>query len=134
MERILLKSKIHRATVTDANLGYEGSVSISPDLLKAAGLVEFEQVQIYNVTTGARFTTYAIRADEPGDIRINGAAAHLARAGHIVIIASYASYTADEVARHKPLLVYVDAQNRRIPPPAGALATVTAGDERRVAP
>ena len=134
MERILLKSKLHRATVTDANLDYEGSVSISPDLLKAAGIVEFEQVQIYNVTNGARFTTYAIRADEPGDIRINGAAAHLAKPGHVVIIATYGSYTADEVARHKPLLVYVDAQNRRIQPPAGALATVVAGDERGVAP
>ena len=112
MERILLKSKIHRATVTDAELHYEGSISIDPGLLAAANIAEFEQVQVYNITNGNRFTTYAIRAENPGEIKVNGAAAHLAKAGDQVIIASYASYTADEVARHRPLLVKVDEQNR----------------------
>src|ERR1041385_9204151 len=112
MERILLKSKIHRATVTEADLHYEGSISIDPELLKASNIVEFEQVQVYNVSSGARFTTYAIRAERPGEIKVNGAAAHLAKAGDRVIIASYAGYTAEEVARHRPIVVLVDEENR----------------------
>jgi aspartate 1-decarboxylase len=112
MERILLKSKIHRATVTDAELHYEGSISIDPDLLAAANIAEFEQVQVYNITNGNRFTTYAIRADGAGEIKVNGAAAHLATAGDQVIIASYANYTPEEAARHRPLLVKVDERNR----------------------
>jgi aspartate 1-decarboxylase len=112
MERILLKSKIHRATVTDAELHYEGSISIDPDLLKASNITEFEQVQVYNITNGNRFTTYAIRAENAGEIKVNGAAAHLARAGDQVIIASYANYTPEEVARHQPLLVKVDERNQ----------------------
>ena len=117
MERILLKSKIHRATVTDAELHYEGSISIDPDLLKAANITEFEQVQVYNITSGNRFTTYAIRAENAGEIKVNGAAAHLAKSGDRVIIASYANYTPEEVARHRPLLVKVDEQNRITAPP-----------------
>ena len=120
MERILLKSKIHRATVTDAELHYEGSISIDPDLLKAANITEFEQVQIYNITNGNRFTTYAIRAENAGEIKVNGAAAHLAKAGDRVIIASYANYTPEEVARHRPLLVKVNEQNRITTPPRDA--------------
>jgi aspartate 1-decarboxylase len=113
MVRTFLKSKIHRATVTDANLEYEGSVTIDPELLEAADILEFEQVQIYDVTNGARFTTYAIPGRPgSGDICINGAAAHLARPGDTVIIASYAAYTDEEVEEHRPKLVYVDAENR----------------------
>ncbi len=119
MQRILLKSKIHRATVTEADLHYEGSISVDPDLLDAADIVEFEQVQVYNVTTGARFTTYAIRSDEPGQIKVNGAAAHLASAGDLVIIASYAHYAAREARRHRPRVIRVDASNRRTTAPAG---------------
>src|SRR6185503_16188389 len=112
MDRTLLKSKIHRATVTGADLSYEGSVTLDPDLLEAADIREFEQVQIYDVSNGARLTTYAI-AGEPGagEVRINGAAAHLVHEGDIVIIASYAQYSEAEAALHAPRLVRVDARN-----------------------
>ncbi len=115
MQRTLLKSKIHRATVTGADLHYEGSVTVDPDLLEAADIGEHEQVQIYDVTNGARITTYAI-AGEPGggEIRINGAAAHLVGTGDTVIIASYALYTESEASVHAPRLVRVDSRNRRM--------------------
>jgi aspartate 1-decarboxylase len=116
MERILLKSKIHRATVTEADLHYEGSISIDPALLGAADILDFEQVQVYNVTNGNRFTTYAIRADRPGQIKVNGAAAHLAKAGDLVIVATYAGYSPREAARHRPIIVHVDRENRMAPP------------------
>jgi len=113
MKRILLKSKIHRATVTNANLDYEGSVSIDPELLEAADIVPFERVEIYDVTNGSRLTTYAIlAAPGSGEICINGAAAHLVNPGDLVIIASYAQYNADEIADHAPRLVHVDQCNR----------------------
>lgn len=113
MERILLKSKLHRATVTDADLHYVGSVTVDADLLEQADIVENEQVQIYNINNGARFTTYALRGPRgSGCIRINGAAAHLAGKGDLVIIASYASYTAEEVARHEPKVVLLGKDNK----------------------
>ena len=116
MRRTLLKSKIHRATVTDANLLYQGSVTIDPLLLAAADLVSFERVEIYNCTNGERFATYAIPGI-PGDgqIVINGAAAHKASPGDVVIIASYAEYDAHELAGHQPALVFVDEKNRQVP-------------------
>ena len=118
MQRTLLKSKIHRATVTDANLQYRGSVTIDPLLMEAADLLEFERVEIYNVTNGERFATYAIPgAPGKGEIVINGAAAHKAGAGDIVILASYAVYEEAEARGHRPSLVYVDEKNRRIPAP-----------------
>ncbi|MCA9177722.1 MAG: aspartate 1-decarboxylase [Planctomycetales bacterium] len=113
MHRTLLKSKIHRATVTDANLEYEGSITIAEDLMLAADLVEFEQVQIYNVTNGSRLTTYVIRGEHSsGTICLNGAAAHLVHVGDLVIIASYASLAPVEVASHRPRVVLVDEHNR----------------------
>ncbi len=118
MQRTLLKSKIHRATVTDANLHYQGSVTIDPLLMEAADLLQFERVEIYNCTNGERFATYAIPGiPGRGEIVINGAAAHKAGAGDIVIIASYAAYDAAELRGHKPSLVFVDEVNRRIPNP-----------------
>jgi len=115
MHRTLLKSKIHRATVTGAELHYEGSVTVDPLLLEAADIREFEQVQIYDVTNGSRLTTYAIHGEAgDGGIRINGAAAHLVRPGDVVIIASFAQYSEVEAARHRPKLVRVDARNRRV--------------------
>lgn len=115
MHRTLLKSKIHRATVTGAELHYEGSVTVDPLLLAAADVHEFEQVQIYDITNGARLTTYAIPGEPgEGEIRINGAAAHLVRPGDMVIIASYAQYTEVEAAKHQPRLVRVDARNRQL--------------------
>ena len=113
MRRVLLKSKIHRATVTQAELHYPGSVTIDRALLEAADIVEYEQVEIYDITNGSRLTTYAILG-EPGSgtICINGAAAHLVNEGDMVIIASYAEYDEREVAEHEPRLLLVDSQNR----------------------
>lgn len=112
MKRVLLKSKIHRATVTEANLEYNGSVTIDRDLLAAADIVEYEQVQIYNITSGTRLTTYAIRGESgSGVICINGAAAHLVKPQDLVIIASYAEYKEKAARRHQPKVVLVDGQN-----------------------
>jgi len=114
MQRTLLKSKIHRATVTDAQLHYEGSVTIDQDLLTAADIVEFEQVQIYNVNNGNRLTTYAIPGPAgSGTICINGAAAHLVSPGHLIIICSYAAFDESERAGFRPRVVHVDAKNRQ---------------------
>ena len=110
MKRTLLKSKIHRATVTDANLNYTGSISLGPEFLKTADLLEFEKVDIYNCNNGERFHTYVILG-QPGEVCLNGAAARKVQPGDIVIIASYAEYDEDEAQAHKPLLVYVDERN-----------------------
>ena len=116
MQRILLKSKIHRATVTDAQLHYEGSVTIDFDLMEAANIAEFEQVQIYDVNNGNRLTTYAIRGPEgSGTICINGAAAHLVKPGDLIIICAYAQFEESEIARHRPSVIHVDSKNRRTP-------------------
>ena len=123
MDRILLKSKLHRATVTDADLHYEGSITIDSDLMKAADLVEHEQVQIYNITNGSRFTTYTLRGPAAsGCIQINGAAAHLAGRGDLIIIASYANYAAAEVDVHQPKVVLLDVDNKIKVRAEGALA------------
>jgi len=105
-----LKAKIHRATVTEANLEYQGSVTIGSELLEASGIVPFEQVQIYNITNGERFTTYAM-AGSRGTICINGAAAWKARPGDLVIIASYCMLNQEEIRSFKPNLVYVGKEN-----------------------
>ena len=113
MQRPMLKSKLHRATVTHSELHYEGSCAIDETLLDAANIHEYEQIQIYNVTNGERFTTYAIRAArDSGIISVNGAAAHKANPGDLVIIATYAVYNELELTRYAPELVYVDADNR----------------------
>ena len=113
MQRTMLKSKIHRATVTHSELNYEGSCAIDDDLLEAADIREYEQIDIYNVTNGERFTTYAIRAERgSGLVSVNGAAARKAAPGDILIIASYSIYDAVELKNYKPALVYVDADNR----------------------
>ncbi|HEX6987407.1 MAG TPA: aspartate 1-decarboxylase [Planctomycetaceae bacterium] len=112
MRRTLLKSKIHRATVTDANLDYEGSVTIDRALMDAADIVDHERVDIYDVTNGARLTTYAIPGPAgSGVVCINGAAAHLVKAGDLVILATYAEFDEAEVRGHRPRVVFVDAEN-----------------------
>ena len=113
MYRTLLKSKLHRARVTHAELDYEGSLAVDEQLLEATGIAEFEQIHVYNVTNGERFVTYAICA-QPGSgiVSVNGAAAHKASPGDIVIVCAYAGLTEQEIAAHKPMLVYVDERNR----------------------
>jgi aspartate 1-decarboxylase len=113
MHRTMLKSKLHRVHVTHAELDYEGSCAIDDALLDAANIREYEQISIYNVTNGERFSTYAIRAERnSGIISINGAAAHKAQPGDIIIIASYAIYNEIELDKFNPQLVYVDSNNR----------------------
>jgi aspartate 1-decarboxylase len=107
----MLKSKIHRAAVTGADLTYEGSISIDPKLCDAARLAPFEKVEIYNCNNGERFATYVILGG-PGEICLNGAAARRVQKGDLVIIASYAEFESSEIAAHKPALVHVDAGNR----------------------
>jgi aspartate 1-decarboxylase len=115
MQRIMLKSKLHRVHVTHSELHYEGSCAIDDDLLDAADIREYQQIDIYNITNGERFTTYAIRAQRnSGVISVNGAAAHKAAPGDILIIASYAMYSELELQRYHPQLVYVDEHNRII--------------------
>ena len=113
MQITLLKSKLHQARVTHAELEYEGSCAIDGRLLEAANIREYEQIQIYNLGNGERFTTYAIRAQEnSGIISINGAAAHRANPGDRVIICTYAVLSQQEAAVFKPTLIYLDADNR----------------------
>lgn len=113
MLRTILGSKIHRATVTQADLDYVGSITIDADLVEAAGLIEGEKVAVVNVTNGARLETYVITGHAgTGDICINGAAAHLINPGDLVIIISYLQATSEEAAEYVPRVVHVDADNR----------------------
>ena len=113
----LFKSKIHRATVTDADLEYEGSLTIDADLMEAAGILEYEHVHIWNITRGSRLSTYALRgARGSRDICANGAAAHLVEPGDKVIIATVAEVPANEAAGWEPTVVLVDEQNNVVDP------------------
>ena len=113
MYRRMLKSKLHRVTVTHSELEYEGSCAIDIALLKEANINEYEQIAIYNITNGERFTTYAISAEKnSGIISINGAAAHKANPGDMLIIATYSDYNEIELEKYAPSLVYVDSNNK----------------------
>ncbi len=113
MLRHFLLGKIHRATVTRADLHYVGSITIDRDLMDAAGLLENEKIDIYDVTNGSRLATYVIPgARGGGEIGINGAAAHLVQPGDLVILASYGWLSSEEAAAHRPRIVHVDARNR----------------------
>jgi aspartate 1-decarboxylase len=115
MQRTMLKSKLHRVTVTHSELHYEGSCAIDEALLEAADIREYQQIDVYDVDNGERFTTYAIRARrDSGVISVNGAAARRATVGDLLIIASYAVYNEIELERHQPTLIYVDAANQII--------------------
>ena len=112
MHRTMLKSKIHRATVTGADVDYEGSVTIDADLLDAAGILEWEEVHVWDVTNGARLATYAIAgARGSGDVCINGAAAHLIRPGDLVILATFVDMADADAKVHTPTVVFVDESN-----------------------
>jgi aspartate 1-decarboxylase len=116
MKRLMCKSKIHRATVTNANLNYQGSITIDSTLLDAADILEYEQVHVVNIANGARFETYAIRGEPgSGDIVLNGAAARLVQPGDSVIILSYGSYDEGELQDFQPVFIFVDGQNRISP-------------------
>lgn len=113
MRRYMLKSKIHRLTVTDADLHYEGSLSLDEELMEAADLKPFEKIEVYNISTGDRFSTYVIPAPRfSGTVQLNGAAARLGAKGDLIIIASYAEYEEEELEDYHPKLVYVDENNR----------------------
>ena len=115
MQRTMLKSKIHRATVTECDLHYVGSITIDPELLEAADIREFEQVAVLDIDNGARFETYAIAGERgSGDIKVNGAAARLVHQGDTIIVISYAGYDPDELERHKPRVVHVGVRNETI--------------------
>ncbi|HET9076957.1 MAG TPA: aspartate 1-decarboxylase [Acidimicrobiales bacterium] len=114
MRRRMLKSKIHRATVTEADLNYIGSISLGPELMQAADILENEQVAVLDIDNGARFETYAI-VGRPGQVCLNGAAARLVQPGDKVIIITYADYEAAELEAYRPTVVHVDEENREVP-------------------
>ncbi len=115
MQRTMLQAKLHRVRVTQSELHYEGSCAIDDDLLDASGIKEYQAIDIYNVTNGERFSTYAIRAERGSrTISVNGAAAHKANPGDILIIAAFSIYSELELQKYHPTLVYVDENNRII--------------------
>jgi len=109
----MLKSKIHRATVTGADVDYEGSITVDKELMGVAKLIEYERVDIYNISNGQRFSTYVIKGEQgKGEICLNGAAARLVSVGDLIIICSYSHHDEKEVGKHKPVIVHVDEKNR----------------------
>jgi aspartate 1-decarboxylase len=113
MNRTMLKSKIHRATVTDSHLHYVGSITMDPDLLEAADILEFEQVAVVDVDNGARFETYTIAAERgTGAMKVNGAAARLVHRGDTIIVISYGSFDPDDLEHYDPRVVHVDERNQ----------------------
>ena len=115
MQRVMLKSKIHRATVTDCDLHYVGSITIDPDLLEGADILEHEQVHVVDVDNGARFETYTIPGVRgSGEVKVNGAAARLVHRGDTIIVISYGQYDQVELERYEPRVVHVEAQRNRI--------------------
>jgi aspartate 1-decarboxylase len=130
MRRTLFKSKIHRATVTDANLAYEGSVTIDAELMRAADILPYERVHIWDVSNGSRLETYALEGEGgSGVVCVNGAAAHLVQPGDVVIIATFAEASSDAEARvWKPTVVRVDTTNRPLVGPPGEMPGPTLHD------
>jgi aspartate 1-decarboxylase len=115
MQRQMLKSKIHRATVTDCDVDYVGSITVDPELMASADLIANEQVHVWDIDNGARFVTYAIEGERgSGDIQVNGAAARLVRPGHKVIVASFGSYDERDLEAYAPIVVHVDAGNQTV--------------------
>jgi len=115
VQRIMLKSKIHRLKVTDTDLHYEGSLSLDEYLMELADLKPFERVDVYNINNGARFQTYVIPAPRySGEVKLNGAAARLGHKGDLIIVASYATYSDEELVNYAPKLIFVDEKNRPV--------------------
>ena len=129
MQRTMLKSKIHRATVTGSDLHYVGSITIDPDLLDAADILEHEQVHVVDIDNGARFETYTIAGERgSGTVQINGAAARLVHLGDTVIVISYAAYDRDELERYEPRVVHVEPATNAIIDVDDAVATLLSRD------
>ena len=127
MQRKMLLGKIHRATVTEANLHYKGSISIDLSLMEACDLLEYEHVDIWNITNGERFSTYVITGERgSGTICINGAAAHKASAGDTIIIGHFSWMSEEEARQHKPKLVFLDEKNRPLDPNQASVPTAEA--------
>ena len=115
MQRQMLKSKIHRATVTDCDVDYIGSITIDAELMAGADLIANEQVHVWDIDNGSRFLTYAIEGEAgSGTMQVNGAAAHLTEPGHRIIVASFGAYDESDLERYSPLVVHVDAGNRAV--------------------
>jgi aspartate 1-decarboxylase len=134
MRRLMFKSKIHRATVTDTFVDYEGSLTVDQDLLDAADILPFEQIHVWDVTNGARLITYALSGERgSGVIQVNGGGAHLIKKGDLVIIATFTEMTTQRARRHEPLVVLVDELNRPLlsGPPAVIPPTVPMGPAPR---
>ena len=112
MDRCVLRSKIHRAVVTESDLNYEGSLTLGPELMRAADFVENERVQVLNLNNAERFETYVIKGEGPGVVCLNGPAARLGHVGDTIIVLSYAWVDEEEARRHKPVVVHVDGENR----------------------
>jgi aspartate 1-decarboxylase len=126
MQRVMLKSKIHRATVTDCDLHYVGSITVDPDLLEAADVLEHEQVHVVDVDNGARFVTYAIHGERgSGTMQVNGAAARLVHRGDTIIVFSYASYDGADLEHYEPRVVHVNADNEIVAVDAEAAALLS---------
>jgi aspartate 1-decarboxylase len=127
MQRTMLKSKIHRATITDSDLHYVGSITIDADLLEAADILEHEQVHVLDVDNGARFETYTIAGERgSGVVKVNGAAARLVHRGDTIIVISYAAYDRSDLERYEPCVVHVEAQTNRIIDVDSEVATLLA--------
>jgi aspartate 1-decarboxylase len=125
MQRTMLKSKIHRATVTDCDLHYVGSITVDPDLLEAADILEHEQVHVVDIDNGARFETYTISGERgSGDMKVNGAAARLVQRGDTIIVISYAQYAREELEHYEPRVVHVEAATNKILAVDDAVATL----------
>jgi aspartate 1-decarboxylase len=128
MQRVMMKSKIHRATVTDCDLNYVGSITIDPDLLEAADVLEHEQVHVVDIDNGARFETYTIAGERgSGAIKVNGAAARLVHRGDTIIVISYAQYDEAELERYAPCVVHVETDTNAITSIGDAAAAALAG-------
>jgi aspartate 1-decarboxylase len=126
MQRTMLKSKIHRATVTACDLHYVGSITIDPELLEAADILEHEQVHVVDVDNGARFETYTIAGERgSGAIQVNGAAARLVHDGDTIIVISYAQYSREDMEHYEPVVVHVDRENRIIDVDAAVATLLT---------
>jgi aspartate 1-decarboxylase len=135
MQRTMLKSKIHRARVTDCDLHYVGSITIDPDLLEAADILEFEQVAVVDVDNGARFETYTIAGERgSGEIKVNGAAARLVHRGDTIIVISYGAYLPQEMSDYRPCVVHVDARNQILAIDDAVATLLTPTADRAVAP